>query len=139
MSKAKHIGLTVLKIVLGVIAVIAVVLIALYCYLRFALGIDIIDIKQKLDLLNQPVSESQLISNSFEEQDGVSTLNKLFGDNQIYNNTGDEVSFNLEAFAAAALQQNTSLSDKELAAMFSLFFENVDFSTLGLTEDYAKI
>lgn len=138
MAKKKSLGGTILKIILGIIGVIVLIVIGGYLYLRFALGIDIFDIKNKLDLLKKPVSESTLITDPFNDVNGTDVLEDMFGVNDICTTEEDKTIFNLEAYVQADLQLDTVLSNEELASVFSLFFENVDYTSLGLNDDYSK-
>lgn len=139
MAKKKNVLVTILKVVLSIIGIIALLLVGAYCFLKFAMGIDIFEIKNKLDLLNQPVNEQTLITKPYDEENGFNILEGLFGENDIYTKNGDEVTFNLEAYIAADLIQDESvLEDEELASLFSIFFKNVDYTKFGLEDDYSK-
>lgn len=139
MAKQKSVWKTLLKVLLAIIGVVVLVVVGVYCYLRFALGIDIFDIKNKLDLLNKPVSESTLVTEPFNEVDGQTVLEKLYGANDICTVEDGKLTFNLEAYLAAdLLQVENVLTDEELASVFSLFFNNVDYTKIGLEDDYAN-
>ena len=70
MAKKKNVLVTILKVVLSIIGIIALLLVGAYCFLKFAMGIDIFEIKIKLDLLNQPVNEQTLITKPYDEENG---------------------------------------------------------------------
>ena len=75
---------SILKILAIILLIIVVFVIMAYCFLRFSLGIDLIDIKRKLDLLRAPVSESAIITKPFNDQDAIEAFSKMFGTNTIY-------------------------------------------------------
>lgn len=135
MAKKKSVFGTILKIILGILGVVVLVVVGGYCYLKFALGIDVIDISKKINLISQPVAESEIISNSFEKDDGVDVLSSMFGTNEIATKNGDKYSFNLEAYIQADLQGDLLLTDKEVASLLSLFIEGVDVNSSGIDKD----
>ena len=138
MAKKGSVGKTILKIIFGIIITIGVIFIGLYCYLKFALGIDIFDIKNKLSLLNKPVNQSTLITQSFTEDDGLNVIESMYGENNIYSRNGDEIVFNFDVFVASDILEQQTLTDEQLASLFSVFFENVDYTKLGLQENYSQ-
>ena len=138
MAKKKGILSAILKLILGLLGVVVLVVVGGYCYLKFALGIDVIDITKKLNLISSPVSESQIVSNSFEKEDGVDVLSNMFGSNDIVTKDGDKYTFNIEAYAQADLQIDPMLSDSDVASLFALFVEGVDANTIGLDKDLVK-
>ena len=138
MAKKKGIFSAILKLILGLLGVIVLVVVGGYCYLKFALGIDVIDITKKLNLISSPVSESQIVSNSFEKEDGVDILSNMFGSNDIVTKDGDKYTFNIEAYAQADLQIDPMLSDSDVASLFALFVEGVDANTIGIDKELVK-
>ena len=136
-KKKKTVLGTILKILAIVLAVIVFIVGSIYCYLRFALGIDIFDIKNKLDLLNKDVNESTLIKNSYLEEDISNGLNLLFGENTIYSKEENgEVVFNIEEFATLNLADAAKLTDKQFCAIADLFVEHALSGTEQ--EEYAE-
>ena len=110
--------------------VIAILLTAGYCYLRFSMGIDVFDIKRKLDLLKAPVSESEIIVSPYTDEDAVEGLNLMFSTNTIYQDNGDGYEFNKEEFSSKGLIADVKLTNKQFASILNLFlnnlYENVD-------------
>lgn len=137
MANKKSLLGTILKVVFGILGAIVVIAVGGYCYLKFALGIDIIDITKKLNLISNPVSESEIISNPFEKEDGVEVLSTMFGTNNIVSQEGNKYNFNLEAFVQADMQADTILSDNEIASLLALFIEGVDANSSGIDNDLA--
>lgn len=136
-KKKKTVLGTILKILAIVLAVIVFIVGSIYCYLRFALGIDIFDIKNKLDLLNKDVNESTLIKNSYLEEDISNGLNSVFGENTIYSKEENgEVVFNIEEFATLNLAEDAKLTDKQFCAIADLFVEHALSGTEQ--EEYAE-
>ncbi|MBQ9793127.1 MAG: hypothetical protein IJW32_05285 [Clostridia bacterium] len=122
---------------LGVLlAVIAVIVVAVYCFLRFSLGIDIFDIKNKLDLLNQSVDESKVITEVYDDEDAAQGFNILFGTNSVYENNGNGYVFNEDEFIASNLALDIKLTDEQFASIVNIFLNNIyDGSD---SEDYAN-
>jgi len=135
MAKKGGLLSTILKIVLGLVAFVLIVCVGGYCYLKYALGIDIIDITKKLNLISQTPAESQIVTNSFEKQEGEAVLTTMFGENDIVTKNGDKYVFNLEAFVQFDLQSDIKLSDKQVASLYSLFLEGVDPAIIGIDKD----
>ena len=138
MAKKKSILGAILKIVLGILGVVVLVAVGGYCYLKFAMGIDIIDITNKLGLLAQTPSESEMISTPYEKEDGVEVLSSMFGSNDIVTRDGDKYNFNLEAYIQADLQVEPYLSGSDAASLFALFIDGVDANSIGIDEDLVK-
>lgn len=138
MAKKKGLLGAILKIVLGIIGVVVLVVVGGYCYLKFAMGIDIIDISNKLGLLSQTPSESEIISTPYEKEDGLDILSTMFGTNDIVTKNGDKYTFNLEAYVQADLQVEPVLSDSDVASLFALFVEGVNASSIGIDKDLLK-
>ncbi len=118
------------------LAVIAVLVIAAYCFLRFSLGIDIFDVKNKIDLLNQPVDESKIITETYSDEDAVNGFNVLFGTNSVYSNNGEEYVFDLDEFIVAPVAANVKLTDEQFASVVNIFLNKVYSG--NDKEDYAK-
>ena len=111
---------------LGVLlAVIAVMVVAVYCFLRFSLGIDIFDIKNKLDLLNQSVDESKVITEVYDDEDAAQGFSILFGTNSVYENDGNGYVFNKDEFIASNLALNIKLTDEQFASIVNIFLNNI--------------
>ena len=111
---------------LGVLlAVIAVMVVAVYCFLRFSLGIDIFDIKNKLDLLNQSVDESKVITEVYDDEDAAQGFSILFGTNSVYENDGNGYVFNKDEFIASNLALDIKLTDEQFASIVNIFLNNI--------------
>lgn len=111
---------------LGVLlAVIAILVIAVYCFLKFSLGIDIFDIKNKLDLLNQSVDESKIITEVYDDEDAVQGFNILFGTNSVYENSGNGYVFNKDEFITSNLALDIKLTDEQFASIVNIFLNNI--------------
>ena len=123
MAKKKGLLSAILKIILALVGIVVLVVVGGYCYLKFALGIDVIDVSKKLKMLSQTPSESQIITNSFEKENGIDVLSTMFGENNIVTREGNKYSFNLELYAQADLQIEPMLTDSDVASLFSLFFQ----------------
>lgn len=122
---------------LGVfLAVIITALIGGYCFLRFSLGIDIFDIKNKLDLLNQSVDESKVITEVYSNEDAEQGFNILFGTDTVYKDNGTGYVFNKEEFISGQIGLNVQLTDKQFASMVNLFLNNIYAG--NDSEDYAN-
>lgn len=118
------------------LSVIVVLVIAAYCFLRFSLGIDIFDIKNKIDLLNQPVDESKIITETYSDEDAVNGFNVLFGTDSVYSNNGEEYVFDLDEFIVTPVAANVKLTDEQFASIVNIFLNKV-YSGKD-KEDYAK-
>jgi hypothetical protein len=118
------------------LAVIAVLVIAAYCFLRFSLGIDIFDIKNKIDLLNQPVDESKIITEAYSDEDAVNGFNVLFGTDSVYSNNGEGYVFDLDDFLVTPVAANVKLTDEQFASIVNIFLNKVYSG--NDKEDYAK-
>ena len=113
---------TIFKILAIILAVIVFIVGSIYCYLRFALGIDIIDIKNKIDLINKDVSETSLVKNPYLEEDIPNGLNSIFGENSVYSkDENGEAVFNVEEFVTLNLLENAKLTDKQFCALADMF------------------
>ena len=111
---------------LGVLlAVIAVMVVAVYCFLRFSLGIDIFDIKNKLDLLNKSVDESKVITEVYDDEDAAQGFSILFGTNSVYENDGNGYVFNKDEFIASNLALDVKLTDEQFASIVNIFLNNI--------------
>lgn len=123
MSKKKRSLLgTIFKILAIILAVIVFIVGSIYCYLRFALGIDIIDIKNKIDLINKDVSETTLVKNPYLEEEIPNGLNSIFGENSVYSkDENGEAVFNVEEFVTLNLLENAKLTDKQFCALADMF------------------
>ena len=117
---------TIFKILAIILAVIVFIVGSIYCYLRFALGIDIIDIKNKIDLINKDVSETTLVKNPYLEEDIPNGLNSIFGENSVYSkDENGEAVFNVEEFVTLNLLENAKLTDKQFCALADMFVKQV--------------
>ena len=120
-KKQTNIFLTFLKILGIILGIIAFIVISLYCYLKFALGIDLIDIKRKLDLINKDVSESYIITNPYSSEDISGSLIGIFGDDTIYNSQEGSQSLNLQEFYSKDLLEQAKITDKQFCALTNAF------------------
>ena len=105
--------------------VVAILLTIAYCYLRFSMGIDIFDIKKKLDLLRAPVTESEVVTNPYEDQNAVDGFNIMFGTNTIYQDNGDGYEFNKQEFVLKEITADVQLSQEQFASILNLFLNNL--------------
>jgi len=128
------------KFIGTIISIVILLAVGGYCYLRFAKGIDLIDIKKKMDLLNADYNESEIINNTYSNDDVVSGLQSMFGTNDIY--TQDEngnYTFNLNQYIASSLTNGASLSDKQFCAVANVFLKSAVNSTEYNLEDYLSV
>lgn len=115
---------------LGLLLLMVVIIFVVgYCYLRFSMGIDIFDIVKKLNLLKQGVSESQVITQPYDNQDAMDGLQALFGDNTIYIQNGEEYIFDKDQFVSTEMATDTKLSDEQFASIVNLYLKNIYSST----------
>ena len=102
-----------------------IIVVGFYCYLRFALGIDLIDIKRKIDLLNVKVEETQIITNPYEDADAANAFVKIFGSEEIYKDNGEGYVFDKTTFETSALIADANLTDKEFAGLISIYMQKL--------------
>lgn len=119
-----------------VLLAIAVIVVGFYCYLKFALGIDLIDIKKKLDLINLKTEESQIVTNPYQESDAAEAFTLIFNNEDIYKDNGEGYVFDKTAFSAGSLVANVTLTDKQFASLINVYMKNL-FNGEG-AEDFAK-
>lgn len=113
------------------------IVVGFYCYLRFALGIDLIDIKRKIDLINVKVEESQIVTNAYDDSDAADGFAIIFNNEDIYKDNGDGYVFDKTAFEnAGSLVANVSLTDKQFAGIINVYMKNL-FDN-GQDKDFAQ-
>lgn len=113
------------------------IVVGFYCYLRFALGIDLIDIKRKIDLINVKVEESQIVTNAYDDSDAADGFAIIFNNEDIYKDNGDGYVFDKTAFEnAGGLVANVTLTDKQFAGIINVYMKNL-FDN-GENEDFAQ-
>lgn len=117
--------MVLLKIILGIIIVVVALVVGLYLYLRFALGFDVIDIRNKIRLLNRDVTESQIVTNPYNDEDAENGFSIIFGSNNIYFNNGEGYSFDIDAFDEGNLSNlEVCLTDKQFASVVNVCIKN---------------
>lgn len=122
---------------LGLLLLMVVIIFVVgYCYLRFSMGIDVFDIVKKLNLLKQGVSESQVVTQPYNNDDITQGLEVLFGENTIYIQNGEEYTFDENEFVASELVGDVNLSDKQFAGIMSLYLKEIYSATD--TQDLAQ-
>lgn len=136
-KKKRSLLLSIVKIIGIMLAIVLVLAVSGYCYLKYILGFDVFDVVNKIKLLNQDVSESSLISNPYNNEDASNCLNAIFGENTIYAENGDgEWIFDLEEYFAASLLDGAKITDTQLCALADIFaskaLKGTDY------EDFAK-
>lgn len=124
-KKQKNIFVTILKVLGIILAIIAFIVVSLFCYLKYALGIDVIDIKKKLELLNKEVSESYIITNPHSPNDVSDCLIGLFGDDSVFENQENSQELNLQEFYSKELLEQAKITDKQFAALTNAFLNEV--------------
>jgi len=115
---------------------VVIIFVVGYCYLRFSMGIDVFDIVKKLNLLKQGVSESQVVTQPYDNQDSVDGLQVLFGSNTIYTQDGQEYVFDEDEFIVSELVGDVNLTDEQFAGVMNLFLNNI-YSASG-SQDFAQ-
>lgn len=115
-----------LKAILVIVIVIVTLIIGGYLILKYAVGIDIIDIKHKLNLLNANVNESEIISNPYSNADAFDAFNVMFGENNnVYVQDGETFTFNAEELTNASLiSDEMQLTSNQLAGCTNVFISN---------------
>ncbi|MBQ3047424.1 MAG: hypothetical protein IJD48_00210 [Clostridia bacterium] len=132
MAKKKGVLSTILKIVFGILGVIVLIVVGGYCYFKYVLGFDIIDVTNKLKLVSQSPVESEIVTNPYQNKDVEDILNTMFGTNDFVLKEGDDYKFDLEVFAQQSLQTDIELTDKHLASLFSAFLNSADPAKIGI-------
>ena len=116
----------IFKIIGTIVGCILLLVVAAYCYLRFALGIDVFDIKKKIDLLNAKPNESTIITRPYDNQDAVDGFAVMFGTNDIYTEDSEgNYQFDKTKFSAANLTADIRLTDEQFASIVNLFIKNI--------------
>ncbi len=125
-QKEKSLVGGIFKIIGTIVGCILLLIVAAYCYLRFALGIDIFDIKKKIDLLNAKPNESTIVTRPYDNQDAVDGLAVMFGTNDIYTEDAEgNYQFDKTKFSAANLTADIRLTDEQFASIVNLFIKNI--------------
>ena len=125
-QKEKSLVGGIFKIIGTIVGCILLLIVAAYCYLRFALGIDIFDIKKKIDLLNAKPNESTIVTRPYDNQDAVDGLAVMFGTNDIYTEDAEgNYQFDKTKFSAANLIADIRLTDEQFASIVNLFIKNI--------------
>lgn len=116
----------IFKIIGTIVGCILLLVVAAYCYLRFALGIDVFDIKKKIDLLNAKPNESTIVTRPYDNQDAVDGFAVMFGTNDIYTEDAEgNYQFDKTKFSAANLTADIRLTDEQFASIVNLFIKNI--------------
>lgn len=136
---------TLLKVILIIVLIVVTLIVGGYLVLRFALGIDVIDIKKKINLLNENVSETQLITNPYTDDNAVDGFNVIFGNGNIYvKNEDGTYTFNEEEFNNSIVSGEIQLSAEQLASCTNVFIKNfvtssVDVSGVSLSAELKQL
>ena len=129
MSERKSVGSTILKIVLGIVITVAVLLIGGYCLLRFAFGVDLIDLYNQIKLLSKPVVETEIVTYPYEKSDSmVDDLNTLINNsfsatNIVSKDENGKIIIDDEQLSNASMTANFQLTDKQLACFVNASFD----------------
>lgn len=100
---------TFLKVILTIIIIFSTLIIGGYLVLKFGFGIDVIDIKHKINLLNSKVDESAIITNPYSDTDSFDGFTVIFGENNIYVQDGETFKFNIDEFNNAEINNGEIL------------------------------
>lgn len=119
--KRKNPWLTVLKVVLIIVGSLALIVVGAFCFFKYYLGIDLLQIKQSINLLNKPYSYESVVTDAYSDDDIVSGFYKMFGDNQIYTQQDGKYVFDKQEYETSTLLANANLTNKELAGIFNLY------------------
>ena len=128
---------TLFKILLGITLSIVILILGIYLYLKYALGIDIIDIKRKLDLINKEFAESTIVTSHYTNEDAYDGFTIMFGENSIYTKNEDDenYTFNSEEFANSTLVSgDVSLTANQFASCINLFLKNFTNEEISVSE-----
>ena len=120
-EKKKNIPLKILKVFAIVILCIAIVFVGGYLYIKYYLGFDIGKFKHAIDLLNKNYVSSNVITNTYNNENSINGFDKLFGSSEMYVEENGKYALNKESFESASLQNTTTLTDKELAGIINAY------------------
>ena len=129
MAKNRSVGSIILKVVLGIVITVAVLLIGGYCLLRFAFGVDLIDLYNQIKLLSKPVVETEIVTYPYEKSDSmVDDLNTLINNsfsatNIVSKDENGKIIIDDEQLSNASMTANFQLTDKQLACFVNASFD----------------
>lgn len=139
-KKKKSIFIRIISTLLSIVLVVSILAVGGYFYLKNNLGIDIFDLKNKIELLNRPASESKIITNGYSNEDISSAFLEITGSSNIYTlNAQNKYVFNKEAYEASSLQVSCTLTDKEFAGLVSTIIKNYSFSQLDIDDKFKDL
>ena len=130
-TKKSSVAKKILLIFAIIIFVAIFVIFGGYLYLKYVLKIDVLAIKNGIELLNKPFNESAIVDNGFDDEDSSLTFYKLYQNENIYKESGDEYVFDNDEFESCHVESETILTDKELASVISVFLKNIENDNLG--------
>ncbi len=135
-THGRNIFATILKVILITVMVIVTIIIGFYLYLRFAVGIDVIDIRRKINAINVSVDETTLVTQPFTSEDAQKGFSIMFGEeNNIYLDNGEGFVFNKENFEAGILASGEmQLSANQFGSCVALFLSNYANKNINVSE-----
>ena len=135
----------VLKVVGIIVAIVAVILIGIYAYIRLALGIDIFGTISTLKKLGSDFEMSAIVDYEYTQTDVEQAFNQfdLAGISNIYTETNGEYAINPDYNGGGVVSSDIAFTDKQLAGFLQTFIKSSvlleDSDNLALTLNVKQV
>ena len=128
MAKQKTVGGTILKIVLIIVAIVAVLVIGLFLITKYMIGVDIIGAYNGLKKLGTTVDTQTIITYPYEKDEAMAnSLNSIIelktGETGVVVSSNGEITIDTERFENLMFDSSLELTDKQLACIIDASFD----------------
>ena len=124
LQNKENIWLTLFKILLIIIAIILLLVFALFFMVRESFGINIFTISSTLKKIE--MNPQDMRTEVYDDKFAREVFTKIFGDEKIYFENSEGYYFDQKTFIAGSIRQSEiPITNKELSAMLNVYSKNI--------------
>ena len=124
LQNKENIWLTLFKILLIIIAIILLLVFALFFMVRESFGINIFTISSTLKKIE--MNPQDMRTEVYDDKFASEVFTKIFGDEKIYFENSEGYYFNQKTFITGSIRQSEiAITNKELSAMLNVYSKNI--------------
>ncbi len=124
LQNKENIWLTLFKILLIIIAIILLLVFALFFMVRESFGINIFTISSTLKKIE--MNPQDMRTEVYDDKFASEVFTKIFGDEKIYFENSEGYYFDQKTFITGSIRQSEiAITNKELSAMLNVYSKNI--------------